>query len=513
MKKISLFLFSLVITLSAYSQTIADNDFSAIWGPNITIQAGDAGGGVKPKSFSKFITADFNEDGYMDMLSIFFDYDYENVVSLFFGQSDLSAITPILIGGETESFELGAMGTLDILKIDSKKYLVAMTGGVSYNFTGKDFTTDTKSVLYELDCTGATPVFTKKQDLDNTGIRWGDIFFIDVNGDGKEDILILGLNKVYLNNGDNSFAAGQAISLPFISDDSAGGEFGQNVWIKAHKADLNGDGKMEIVATQAGAKGLKVISFDKGIPTVTDLAIPFTVATQSFAWPSCTIGDLNGDGFTDIFAMNVDRSVDPWMFETAVYLNNGHGVFTEKKQSPLLTATQAAVSFIYDFNSDKKNDIFHAGWNARTHSWDPANNNFDTKSYLCINDGSGAFQEYYSSFGVKDCPSLYQGGGCIVDFNNDGKMDMVLGEGNIRIWPGLINNVATGIQPIKQAELNVYAENHTIHVKNVSGTVKVFSIDGRCLSNVNAVSEASISVLPGLYIVSVGDQVAKVLVK
>ncbi|MDR0506557.1 MAG: VCBS repeat-containing protein [Dysgonamonadaceae bacterium] len=512
--KFTVVLFSLLITVSAFGQTVTDNDFSALWGSSITIQA-PGSGGIKPKDFNQIITADFNEDGYADMLSVFHDYDYENVVALFLGQSDLNAITPVLIGGENESFELGAMATLDVLKIAPKKYLVAMTGGVAYDFLSDDYTTDTKSVLYELDCTGAVPVFTKKQDLDNIGIRWGGIFFFDGNNDGKEDILILGLNKVYLNNGDNTFAAGQEVTLPFIKNDSSsGGEVGNKMWIKAHKADLNGDGKMDIIATQAGAGGLKVISVIDGTPTLTELNIPHSVAEQSLQWTSCAVGDLNGDGFIDIVAMNVNRIVDPWHFEMVVYLNDGKGGFTEKVQSPLLTGTQASIILIYDYNGDGKNDIFHAGWNARTHSWDPENNNFDTKSFVCLNKGGGTFEEYYSSFGANDCPSLFKGGGCLADLNNDGKMDMILAEGNIRIWSGLIENVFTaGVKPLKPLEPNVFAGDHSIYIKNVTGTVNVFDICGRCIANVNAVQETSIPVSQGLYFVSAGNQVTKVIVK
>jgi hypothetical protein len=511
MNKITLALFSLLITMSAFSQTITDNNFKALWGNGITVQAE---GGAKPKGFIKMLTADFNEDGYADILTIYYDNDYENVVPLLLGQADLNTITPVLVGGETEAFETGAMGTLDILKTDSKKYLVAMTGGVSYNFIGADYTTDTKSVLYELDCTGTMPVFTKKQNLDATGIRLGAIFFIDWNGDGKEDILILGLNKVYLNNGDNTFAAGQAITLPFVATDATtGDEAGNKMFIKAHKADLDKDGKPEIVATQAGAGGLKVISINDGIPTVTELAITPAVTSQTMAWTACNIGDLNGDEFMDIFAMNVNRSVDPWMFETVIYLNNGQGAFTEKVQLPQLVATQAAEVFIFDINGDKKNDIFHAGWNARTHSTDPVNNNFDTKSYVLINDGNAAFQEYYSSFGANDCPSSYRGGGAIADLNNDGKLDIILTDNNIKIWTGLIDNVGTGIQSVKPFGLKVFVESQSIGIKNATGTVKVFGVDGRCIASVKAISEIFIPVLPGLYVISSGNQVTKVIVK
>jgi hypothetical protein len=512
MNRITLVLFGLLITMPVFSQAITDNNFKALWGNSITVQAE---GGAKPKGFIKALADDFNEDGYPDFLSVYYDNDYENVVTLFPGQSDLNAISPILVGGTSEPFETGAMGTLDILKTASKKYLVAMTGGISYNLASSDYAADTKSVLYELDCTGESPAFTKKQDLDASGIRLGAIFFIDWNGDSKEDILILGLNKVYINNGDNTFATGQTVALPFITLDTAtGDEAGNRVFIKAHKADLNNDGKTEIVATQAGAGGLKVISVNNGTPAVTDLTITPVVADQTLAWTSCSIGDLNGDGFIDIFAMNVNRSVDPWMFETVVYLNNGQGGFTEKVQSPLLIATQAAEVFIFDINGDQKNDIFHAGWNAQTHSREAANNNFDTKSYVCINDGSGAFQEYYSSFGMEDCPSSYRGGGIIADLNSDGKMDIVLTDNNLKIWPGLIENVVvTDIQTVKPLQPDVFAENHSIYVKNLTGTVTVWSIDGRRIASVKAAQETLIPVLPGVYIVAAGESISKLIVK
>ena len=512
MRKITSIILCLFIVISAFGQSIADNDFTAIWEANsgITLQVPE-GGGVKPRGYPRFITADFNEDGFMDMISVYYDYDYENVVPLFLGQSDLASITPILVGGELEPFEVGDMGDLDVLKIGSKKYLVAITGGIGGSFTPPDYTDDTKSVLYELDCNDFT--FTKIQDLDDIGIRMGAIFFFDWNGDGKEDILILGLNKVYINNGDNTFAAGEEVELPFIATDAiTGNEAGQNMFLKAEKIDLNGEGNYGIVASQAGAGGLKLISIKSGTPVVTDIEIPPVAEPQLFAWMSCAVGDLNGDGFMDIVAMNVNRRTDPWKFEIAIFLNDGNGNFTVKEQSPYLMATQGAKIWIYDINGDGINDIYHGGWNARTHSTDPENNNFDTKSYLCINDGTGGFTENYASFNPKQ-PSIYRGGGCAADLNNDGKIDLIVAEGNITIWPGLINNVPTNIQTVKPAGLNVYSENRTIFVKNISGKVKVFSIDGRCIANVEAASEVAIPISPGLYVVSAGNQVAKVIVK
>ena len=72
---------------------------------------------------------------------------------------------------------------------------------------------------------------------------------------------------------------------------------------------------------------------------------------------------------------------------------------------------------------------------------------------------------------------------------------------------------ATGVESVETANATVFAANGTINVSSESqAAIEVYTANGQMVSAINA-DNASIAVAPGFYLVKVGNQVSKVVVK
>ncbi|MDY2931680.1 MAG: T9SS type A sorting domain-containing protein, partial [Muribaculaceae bacterium] len=73
--------------------------------------------------------------------------------------------------------------------------------------------------------------------------------------------------------------------------------------------------------------------------------------------------------------------------------------------------------------------------------------------------------------------------------------------------------VATGVESVETANATVFAANGTINVSSdAQAAIEVYTANGQMVSAINA-DNASIAVAPGFYLVKVGNQVSKVVVK
>jgi hypothetical protein len=160
----------------------------------------------------------------------------------------------------------------------------------------------------------------------------GSVSVADVNGDGKPDI-VAGFEGSG-NNGDGSAAVllgnGDGTFQPVVNYDS-GATDGVSVGV----ADLNGDGKLDIVITNYGAPpyppaGTIGVLVGNGDGTFQPaIVLPadggFTV--------SVAVADLNGDGKPDVVVVNQANS------NLAVFLNN-----TGVSQAPTTTALLSSLN-------------------------------------------------------------------------------------------------------------------------------------------------------------------------
>jgi uncharacterized protein (TIGR03437 family) len=154
----------------------------------------------------------------------------------------------------------------------------------------------------------------------------------DFNGDGKPDLAVCGINTyastftpgaigVLLGNGDGTF---QNAMLTQVGSPAG-------IPLAAAAADVNGDGKLDLVATVQSSTFVYTVAVLLGNGNGTFRALtPFTIPVSGSA---VALRDLNGDGIPDLVVgdCNVGESV--------YMLGNGDGTF----QSPIYFSSGACV--------------------------------------------------------------------------------------------------------------------------------------------------------------------------
>jgi hypothetical protein len=229
-------------------------------------------------------------------------------------------------------------------------------------------------------------------------------YFADFNGDGFVDVLC---NKlIHLNDRHYRFAQTKAVPCDIEM-------------IGVFLADLNNDGAIDIIAS-AQSEDRILLNDGKG---------KFRNTRRSLrGWAECryAIGDINGDGITDIYVA-IPHGLPPNAVHTPnlIWLGDGKGGFTSRPHDiPGSISTCVALA---DFNGDGSPDLF-------------VGNQGDSRvsARLFFNDGKGNFADSGQDFGmgINDAKAF--------DFNDDGHLDLILarsGSGEtdrpVAIW---INN-------------------------------------------------------------------------
>jgi hypothetical protein len=214
----------------------------------------------------------------------------------------------------------------------------------------------------------------------------------DLDGNGSPDLVVTAPGSdatlsVLLNHGDGTFAAPVDYTLPW------GSASGLAV------ADLNGDGKLDVVTGADGAN-LDVL-LNQGAGALAP-AVGYAVGSR---WVS--VGDVNGDGTPDLVLTDTD-SLNGEIF---VVLGAGDGAFVAPPAYFLPTSTSSATSVgIGDLNGDGKPDLAVVSDQDATVS-------------VLFNQGSGTFGP----------PVTFQVGTqflnvAVADLNGDGKPDLVFAD-------------------------------------------------------------------------------------
>lgn len=166
----------------------------------------------------------------------------------------------------------------------------------------------------------------------------------DVNGDGHPDIVSAVSNpsnevSVLINDGKGSFS--QASTIPFV------GDFPGSLYL----VDVDGDGKLDLLLS---VKDPVAIYYFKNLgggsfaPPVT-LASPTGIgANRTFA-----VGDFNGDGRPDIVYSVLNSSTG--QDQIHLFINQGGGSFVD--QIPAGVTGEAGYFVVGDFNNDGNLDI------------------------------------------------------------------------------------------------------------------------------------------------------------
>jgi hypothetical protein len=239
----------------------------------------------------------------------------------------------------------------------------------------------------------------------------------DWNGDKKPDLAIVnqcqasgncsGTITILLGNGDGTFQAPPTYASGGYDADSVAA------------GDLNGDGKLDLVATSlcqsdncnSGNNGVVSVLLGNGDGTFQSAK---TYATGGFGSSSVAVGDFNGDGYADVVLANQCSTGDCKSGgSVSVLLGNGSGTLQAAKTHSSGAYTTLSVA-IADVNKDGKLDLVVAN-----QCQDSACQNGAVSVLLGNGDGSFQTAQNYASAGY------FTNFVAVGDFNGDGNPDLV----------------------------------------------------------------------------------------
>lgn len=276
---------------------------------------------------------------------------------------------------------------------------------VTFNDSDPSATADSVSVFLNTgNGTFAAPTVFEAGGTTPTAMATGDF-----NGDGKLDIAVLEYDSssqpllgILLGNGDGTFQ-------PVIT--SSTNNFG--MWMAA--ADLNGDGKTDLIMLANGPEGSAEVFLSNGDGTFTAGQVYDSGGRGSAA---VAVGDVNGDGKPDMLIANQCEPDGGGLYDNncangaiGILLGNGDGTFNPAPSQVVTDGNLQSMS-LADLKADGKLDAV-----ATT----------ETGVAVLLGNGDGTFQPptIYATLEAVQNVQL-----AIADLDGDGGLDIVQPSGS-----------------------------------------------------------------------------------
>lgn len=228
-----------------------------------------------------------------------------------------------------------------------------------------------------------------------------------------------------------------ALLGPYTREASGGG-LGGIAWL-----DYDQDGNLDLYLTN-GVFASNGLFRNNGDGTFTDVSVEAGVA-NGLGNSGVVVGDIDNDGYPDIFLTGEGRLAGPVQTPTRMFHNNGDGTYTDITElSGLFGADSALAAAMGDINNDGYLDIFIASPGHIPFLTGPGTGTSD-ENKLYLNNGDLTFTDITTSAGVSglyvdEFGDIVSDGACVASFsdhNNDGLTDIFVGNCNAFFSPNI----------------------------------------------------------------------------
>jgi hypothetical protein len=367
------------------------------------------------------VNGDFNKDGKQDIATI-----------------NTDGTLNVILNGGSGDFTQNHISYTDVSAVSSYPLIAygvaADLNGDGYaDVVGMDVNNGALVVWINNGSGGFAPAVSVPVAPSNGGrfFDGGAIAVGDVNGDGNFDVVAVSQvqnydpgSGDYTTNVATQVFAGDGkgnLATPTEVDSFLGDDYYTSSGQGLQLADMNGDGKLDIVLQMQG-EGNDLENFVTVALNQGGTFAPFSltnrsgVQTSSSVTSDLVVADVNGDGHPDVlFASGSDAG--QYASDVAVAFGDGTGNLSAQSQTAASNVPYLATFAVADVNGDGKLDIvtFNSG-----------------SVSVFTGNGSGTFSATpLTSYAAGDGTGNQQPG--IADYNNDGKADIVYVDSGLEV--------------------------------------------------------------------------------